>query len=312
MKRKVIQHGPSSLIVSLPNDWVKRNGIKKGDLLDVEETNDKLEISRKTLVKGSSVTADITGLNRTSIVIYIRSLYRKGYDEIVIKFKEPEVPHYRLDKKLDVHKVIDEALSFLIGIEIISQTRNEIVLKQISEDSDKELASMFERVVNLTVYTFKEAEKALLENDDYLLAMVEPHRKSIFKFSSYCMRLINKGAIASLPESLTAYHMLAVYGKIIDFLKELERQKIGRKIKFPKQAAPILRMVVESIELFQKLFRKKDMELVNEIELKRAEFRKGIQDIDVDSDALMLLELFREITELVQDLVECRLRLETL
>ena len=35
MKRKVVQHGPSSLIVSLPNEWIKKNKIKKGDNLDV-------------------------------------------------------------------------------------------------------------------------------------------------------------------------------------------------------------------------------------------------------------------------------------
>jgi hypothetical protein len=38
IKRKVILHGPSTLTVSLPSKWVKNHNIKKGDELNIEET----------------------------------------------------------------------------------------------------------------------------------------------------------------------------------------------------------------------------------------------------------------------------------
>ena len=36
MKRKVVQQGPSTLMVSLPAKWAKRLGIKKGDEINID------------------------------------------------------------------------------------------------------------------------------------------------------------------------------------------------------------------------------------------------------------------------------------
>ena len=47
MQRKVIQQGPSSLMLSIPSKWVKINSIKKGDYLTVELANNQLVILAK-------------------------------------------------------------------------------------------------------------------------------------------------------------------------------------------------------------------------------------------------------------------------
>ena len=39
MQRKVIQQGPSTLMVSLPSKWVKENNIKKGEELTSNYNN---------------------------------------------------------------------------------------------------------------------------------------------------------------------------------------------------------------------------------------------------------------------------------
>ena len=38
MRRKLIQHGLSSLTISLPRKWVKENNLKKGDEIEVEDS----------------------------------------------------------------------------------------------------------------------------------------------------------------------------------------------------------------------------------------------------------------------------------
>ena len=45
MKRKIVQHGQSTLTLSLPSKWVKKNNIKKGQLLDVNVSEKGLLIS---------------------------------------------------------------------------------------------------------------------------------------------------------------------------------------------------------------------------------------------------------------------------
>ena len=40
MQRKVIQQGPSTMMVSLPGTWIKENAVKKGDFIDLDLRGD--------------------------------------------------------------------------------------------------------------------------------------------------------------------------------------------------------------------------------------------------------------------------------
>ena len=44
MRRKIVQHGPATLTLSLPSGWAKKWGIKKGSELEVEELGKELRI----------------------------------------------------------------------------------------------------------------------------------------------------------------------------------------------------------------------------------------------------------------------------
>ena len=44
MKRKAIQLANQTLVISMPSKWVKEQGIKKGDEIDVEEKGKRLMI----------------------------------------------------------------------------------------------------------------------------------------------------------------------------------------------------------------------------------------------------------------------------
>lgn len=50
MQRKVMQHGPATLVVCLPSNWVRRNNIEKGDVMYLEDKGFDL-VLRKNHVK---------------------------------------------------------------------------------------------------------------------------------------------------------------------------------------------------------------------------------------------------------------------
>ncbi|MBI2136461.1 AbrB/MazE/SpoVT family DNA-binding domain-containing protein, partial [Candidatus Woesearchaeota archaeon] len=59
MKRKLVQHGNTSLTVSLPKKWTDKFNLKKGDEIEIVEKDDKLflylqagNISEKPFKKG--------------------------------------------------------------------------------------------------------------------------------------------------------------------------------------------------------------------------------------------------------------------
>src|SRR3989344_7941313 len=124
MKRKVALIGPSTLMLSLPSKFVKKFGIKKGDELDVDENGNSLVIKL-----GENRKNEIKELNLANYEVMIKrmigGLYKRGYNEAKIFFNNP--------KQLEViYKTINENLT---GFEIINQTSNFIVVKEVSKGS---------------------------------------------------------------------------------------------------------------------------------------------------------------------------------
>src|SRR3989344_1396001 len=90
IKRKIVQHGPSTLIISLPSNWVKQNGIKKGDELDVKEEGKTLIVSVDTVATNYSLTEDISGLKPFLVTRFLGRAYQKGYDKIYLTHNNVE------------------------------------------------------------------------------------------------------------------------------------------------------------------------------------------------------------------------------
>ena len=104
MKRKIVQHGSSSLTVSLPFSWAQKHGLSKGDEIEVEERGHSLIIHSKdkpTLSKATFVIDDKNKFLRR----YIISLYKQGYDEIEI-CSEDGMPMEKIED------VLNEVLGF--------------------------------------------------------------------------------------------------------------------------------------------------------------------------------------------------------
>ena len=81
MKRKVIRQGHNTLTITLPKKWVDRCNLKPGSEVDISEQDENLVIRRTSVeTEESSVEAEITGLDRTSVLLLLQGYYRYGYD----------------------------------------------------------------------------------------------------------------------------------------------------------------------------------------------------------------------------------------
>ncbi len=83
MKRKVVSHGPASLIISLPAGWVKRYNVRRGDELDVEEDGRTLRVSTGAVAEGKSISLSLEGFGPL-VVRLVKDIYAQGYDEAVL------------------------------------------------------------------------------------------------------------------------------------------------------------------------------------------------------------------------------------
>ena len=143
-QRKLIQHGKSSLTMALPLKWLKERNLKKGDSLFVDKEGNKLILSTDGALKIGKISIDVTELDRTSIILYIQSLYRFGYNEVEVNFNRLTTTHYRKKEDTHISSVIHLIVNRLIGFEIVEQFDNKILIKYVTKESEEDFKVMIE------------------------------------------------------------------------------------------------------------------------------------------------------------------------
>jgi len=135
--RKLIKFGNSSHIVSLPNDWLKKNNLKKGALIYFEENgNGELVLNpdvKKQHIKSECViedNGDLKDLHRRLVSNYIA-----GYDIIKINLKN--------NKNLTTLK---NYLGSLIAFELIDQSGNQVVTKDLLDIHEISIEKIIRRI----------------------------------------------------------------------------------------------------------------------------------------------------------------------
>ena len=91
MERKIVQHGPATMMVSLPAKWIKKKGLKKGDSLFVDEKPENLILSLDKKKHKSTTSINLSSLEESSIRTVLTNAYRLGYDKINISFEKKEI-----------------------------------------------------------------------------------------------------------------------------------------------------------------------------------------------------------------------------
>ncbi|MEM2956434.1 MAG: phosphate uptake regulator PhoU [Candidatus Pacearchaeota archaeon] len=167
--RKLIKFGNSSYIVSLPKKWIEKNNLKKGDIIYLEDNNDSLTLNLKDKRKPDSKKIVISMNNKDSDELKreFTSAYINNYSEIIIEGKN--------ERKRDelINKIVQEK----IGVEIVEQNAEQIVIKdildleaisfeKITRRLDNVVRSMFDELItalksgNLKEWNIKEIQRA--------------------------------------------------------------------------------------------------------------------------------------------------------
>ncbi len=88
--RKLIAHGPSSLTLALPHKWIKRQELSKGDVVSVIEDQQGLHIQSKPTEQRKNLSLSIAGHDAPGIMTVLTTVYRRGYDEVIVQYGTPE------------------------------------------------------------------------------------------------------------------------------------------------------------------------------------------------------------------------------
>ena len=303
MKRKVIQIANSTQLVSLPRKWAQKYGIKKGDEIEVEEQGNKIVVSTEKGVGLDEIEFDITGLDRSSILHTIRAAYRKGYDEIALKFDDPLTTHFRLNKEIKVISIIHKEVNGLVGFEIIQQKESFCLIKDISQPSTKEFDTALRRIFLLLNDTNKDLINGAKSNNFVLIETIEEKHDTISKFVSYCLRLLSKYGYEDHKKITSLYHIIANIDKIADLLKYTARDILVSKPTFAKDSKIILTSIMNSISDYSDLFFKFETTKIVNFMKNRDKATKMIKNSkNISLNEMRLLNNMENILELLLDL----------
>lgn len=181
MKRKVVQHGSSSLTVTLPNKWIKKFNVKKGDEVDIEESTNCLTISHKKEKVLEKIELELLSGHSWYINHIIRHVYVAGYDELIIK---------TTDKSMIIK--VNDAIDSLPGFELMDIKADRLIIKCLYAGKEEEFENLVRKIFLLTFNLFELLINDLKKGKDLNKEESQNIRKSISKFCNLSRRIETK------------------------------------------------------------------------------------------------------------------------
>jgi len=157
--RRIQKTGGASYIVTLPKEWIERNGLKKGDEVSIKitEENEVLISLGKETEKTKEIELKFKGENYEHILRILISTYISGFKIIKIKG----------DGKLDenIINAVEKFRNLVSGYEIVDEKVSEIVLQDISNPLELLPDKLLERMYNLTENMVRDSYITIKNND---------------------------------------------------------------------------------------------------------------------------------------------------
>lgn len=222
MKRKLVEQGGTTMMVSLPSKWIKRFELKKGDEVDVEIDGKQVHVSSETVNRTRQIQVNLEDTSPRVMKWVISGLHKFGYDEIEVIYNTSET--------LDTIDWLVKNL--LIGFTVIEQTAKRIVLKNVTQDTDIEFDSTLRRAFRVTLSLAESALDTLVEGDTVNAEKLISLEQTNNQLTNYCERILNKRGYVESKKTLFMYTIIWNLEKVADDYKYI-CQQIGKYQKAP-------------------------------------------------------------------------------
>jgi len=157
--RKVQVTGGSTYTVSLPKDWATDNDVAAGSVVEFYSEEDLLVLSPRRDDDHEEGELSIDGLEGDQLTRAVMTMYVSGFD--VIRFTAPRVTASQ-------RRTIREATQGLVGLEVIEETGERVVLQDLLDSSELSVHNAITRMRLVAMTMLSDAVTALVENDDEL------------------------------------------------------------------------------------------------------------------------------------------------
>ena len=325
--RRVQKFGRSTLMISLPAEWVKSVGLNPGDAVNIEVLEDgslrltPLSIAtrkkeRELRVKVSSGSSESL-LTRTLYAGYVL-----GMDKIIIESVSGVLSETHL-------RIVRDMIRLLIGTEIIEYTPKKIVIQILIDPSKYSTMAVIGRMSNLVRFMVQHIETAITEDKPHLLNEVRELENEVDRLHALTARQliltqVNKmiGKYLGIKPTLaTEYRaVIRAYEEAADTLDKAADillsngkeviEKIRSKLDVFKEFIDMLLLIIDRVD---RCLSQPDPYLVNEALNLIAEYRNHIRKYnEMLFRELGLDKTYLTIREFIERLGEAANALETI
>jgi len=288
MKRKVIQLAGKTYVVTLPTEWVKAWGIKKGEEVEVTESGPRLIVSTNQSRDVKHGKADVSEASERTLRWVLSSLHKKGYDEIELTTKNQEHS-----------KIVDELLKDLfLGFAVVGKTPNSVTIRAVSRELDDQLQTIVRRAFLVTVQMGDDLALISKNKNFEDIQKVIEQEKTNNQLTNFVERIINKKGLDEPVKNSFLYVVMWNLEKVADQLKHvaecIQKQKAVEKNSqvLIEKTSKLLR---EYYELFYTFNVKKLSELSEEFKILRKEVEV---ELEKSKNPIMLSHLHSAVLKI--------------
>ncbi len=184
--RRVQKFGKSTLMVSLPAEWVKSVGLRPGDPVSIEVAEDgsikvvPLALARVAKERSARISVG-RGTSEQLLSRVIYSLYLVGTDRVEVVSQESVMPENLLKSLRSVSKS-------LIGVEIVEYSPGRIVLQILVDPSKYSATTVIGRMLELVRSMFEYIETYVASGASHLLDEVLELEVEVDKLNALIVR----------------------------------------------------------------------------------------------------------------------------
>jgi len=158
--RKVQVTGGSTYTVSLPKEWATDNGVSAGSIVEFHAEEDLLLLAPKHEEDRIEGALDIDGLDSPyELTRAVMTMYVSGFD--VIRLEAGRITAAQ-------RRIIREAAQGLVGLEVIEETSDRVVLQDLLDSSELSVHNAITRMRLVSLTMLEDAIEALVTDDDDL------------------------------------------------------------------------------------------------------------------------------------------------
>ena len=256
-KRKLILFGKNSHIITLPQKWLKKSNLKKGDEILIKQKNDKLiickNIESETKIKIAKINFNnkpLKVLNKQVISYYLKN---NKFIEIIGK---------NLLNHINEITILKNKLS---SVEIVNMSDTKIILEDLTKLEELKVDEIIKNMIDMIIVCFEN-----LENESKNLNLIFDIDKTINKLMFLGSKKINFLIEEGMEENLLCLVEKKKLINSLEFIGDSIKRASRVLLEFPEDKYSLMKkIIIETQEYFSfiMLFLEEDVDYEKNLEI---------------------------------------------